>query len=62
VTHPSNLLWVQPTWLEQATHWIERELHRQGIKRIGSIEQPHIRHWSTVLRVPQFCRLSFKNY
>lgn len=52
MAHPSNLLWVEPTWLEQATHWIERELHRQGIKRIGSIEQPHIRHWSTVLRVP----------
>jgi hypothetical protein len=38
--------------LEQATRWIEQELHRQGIKRIGSIEQPHIRHWSTVLRIP----------
>lgn len=23
-----------------------------SIKRIGSIEQPHIRHWSTVLRIP----------
>lgn len=52
VAYSSNLLWVQPTWLEQASHWIERELHRQGIKRIGSIEQPHIRHWSTILRIP----------
>ena len=41
MAHPSNLLWVEPTWLEQATHWIERELDRQGIKRIGSIEQPY---------------------
>ncbi len=50
--HPSNLLWIQQTWLEQASCWIDHQLHRQGIKRIGLLEQPHIRHWSTVLRVP----------
>ena len=52
MSDPSSLLWVQPTWLEQASSWIDRELYRQGSKRIGLIEQPHIRHWSTVLRVP----------
>lgn len=48
----SNLLWVQPSWIEKATSWIDSELHRQGINRTGLIEQPHIRHWSTVLRIP----------
>jgi Phosphotransferase enzyme family len=52
VDQPSDLLWLQTAWLEKASSWIERELHRQGIKRIEPIEQPHIRSWSTVLRIP----------
>jgi hypothetical protein len=52
VDYPSDLPWVQTTWLEKARSWIENELHRQGIKRIAPIEQPHIRPWSTVLRIP----------
>lgn len=48
----SNLLWVQPFWIEQANRWIEDELHRHGREPIGAIAQPHIRHWSTVLRIP----------
>ena len=49
---PSNLLWIQTIWLEKASSWIENELRRQGIQRMGPIEQPHIRPWSTVLRIP----------
>lgn len=52
MNHPSHLLWVQPFWLEQAGQWIDDVLHRHGIDRIGAIAQPHIRHWSTVLRIP----------
>jgi len=48
----SDVLWTQPDWLRQAAAWIQAELERQGIHRRGAIEQPHIRPWSTVLRVP----------
>jgi hypothetical protein len=48
----SNLLWVQPLWLGQATQWIDHELQQYGIQRRGTITQPHIRPWSTVLQIP----------
>ncbi|MDQ4074941.1 MAG: aminoglycoside phosphotransferase family protein [Chloroflexota bacterium] len=47
-----ELVWTQPGWLEQTNAWIHAELERQGIEVIGPIEQPHVRPWSTVLRVP----------
>ena len=42
-----DLLWTQPDWLAQATAWI-----RERVDVTGAIEQPHVRWWSTVLRVP----------
>jgi hypothetical protein len=42
-----ELLWIQPDWLAQATSWI-----RQRVEVTGEIDQPHVRWWSTVLRVP----------
>ncbi len=48
----SDVLWTQPDWLKQATEWIRAELDRHGIRVNGAIEQPHVRPWSTVLRVP----------
>jgi hypothetical protein len=48
----SQLAWTQPGWLEQASAWIRAELERQGLAANGPIEQPHVRPWSTVLRVP----------
>jgi len=48
----TQLPWNEPGWLEQASSWIQTELARQGIQVNGPIEQPHIRPWSTVLRVP----------
>ena len=47
-----RLPWTQPGWFEQASAWIHAELERQGIRVSGPIEQPHVRPWSTVLRVP----------
>jgi hypothetical protein len=38
---------VQPDWLAQATAWIQE---RADVA--SEIEQPHVRWWSTVLRVP----------
>lgn len=40
-------LWLRPDWLVQATAWI-----REQADVIGEIEQTHVAHWSTVLRVP----------
>ena len=47
-----SLLWSQPDWFEQASRWIQIELDLGGFTLNGSIEQPHIRPWSTVLRIP----------
>ncbi len=43
---------MDPDWQESAHAWIESELDRLGVKRTGQIEQPHVRVWSTVMRVP----------
>jgi Phosphotransferase enzyme family len=43
----AELCWVQPDWLAQAHTWI-----RSHVEPTGEIEQPHVRWWSTVLRVP----------
>ena len=44
--------WQDPLWLAGAYEWVEGELARLGLRRIGEIEQPHVYPWSTVLRVP----------
>ena len=44
--------WTDPAWLDGAHAWIAGELHRLGAEVTGAIEQPHVRPWSTVLRVP----------
>jgi hypothetical protein len=46
-SRPSELVWVRPDWLAEATAWI-----RARVDVTGEIEQPHVRWWSTVLRVP----------
>jgi len=43
----SSLPWTRPEWLAEATAWI-----RARVDVTGEIEQPHVRWWSTVLRVP----------
>jgi hypothetical protein len=43
---------VQPGWLAEATAWIDAHLAEEGLERTGEIEQPHVRWWSTVLRIP----------
>jgi hypothetical protein len=51
-THDPRLPWVQAGWLAEATGWIRAELAARGVSVIGEIEQPHVRWWSTVMRVP----------
>jgi len=47
-----RLQWVQPEWLAEASTWIRSRLGEGGIAVTGVIEQPHVRWWSTVMRVP----------
>jgi len=47
-----DLPWTDTSWLATANDWIDSELRRVGLTPTGSREQPHIRPWSTVLRVP----------
>jgi hypothetical protein len=44
--------WEQPGWQESAADWIEGQLDRLGTQPTGALEQPHLRPWSTVLRLP----------
>jgi Phosphotransferase enzyme family len=39
--------WTEADWLAEVTAWI----HEQ-VQVAGEIEQPHVQHWSTVLKVP----------
>jgi hypothetical protein len=39
--------WTDPRWLAEAHAWI-----RSHVDPSGEIEQPHVRPWSTVMRVP----------
>lgn len=52
MSEPSQLRWQNPVWQEQASAWIRGEAERNSIQLTGEIEQPHIYHWSTVMRVP----------
>jgi hypothetical protein len=47
-----RLRWVQSEWLAEASGWIQARLDEHGIAAAGALEQPHVRWWSTVLRVP----------
>jgi hypothetical protein len=46
------LPWLQAGWFASAAGWINEQLAGLGLKLAGPIDQPHIRPWSTVLRVP----------
>lgn len=44
--------WTTSAWRGEATAWIDESLARLGRQRTGAVEQPHVRPWSTVMRVP----------
>jgi Phosphotransferase enzyme family len=44
--------WEDPAWLAGAVGWVDEQLHGLGRSRAGDIDQPHVRPWATVLRVP----------
>jgi hypothetical protein len=51
ITVLGMLLWTDPRWLAEAHTWIRERLDALDVRPIGDIEQPHVRPWSTVMRV-----------
>ncbi len=49
---PPTLRWVDPSWQAQARGWIRNQVAAAGRRLVAEIDQPHVRPWSTVLRVP----------
>lgn len=45
-------IWLRPRWRAAAEAWVADQIAAMGLQLAGSIEQPHVRWWSTVLRVP----------
>jgi len=44
--------WLDPVWRAEAETWATDRLTEHGAVVDGPIEQPHVRPWATVLRVP----------
>ena len=44
--------WLDPEWRAGALAWAEAELAALGRSVVGSWEQPHVRPWSTAIRIP----------
>jgi hypothetical protein len=45
-------VWSSAAWREAAVAWIDERLAAAGLERTGEVEQPRVRPWATVLRVP----------
>jgi hypothetical protein len=44
--------WMDAAWRAEVDAWIAGRLAERGLAISGPIEQPHVRRWATVLRVP----------
>ena len=44
--------WLDPGWRAEAIDWVETRLAALGRPIVAAIEQPHVRPWSTAMRVP----------
>ena len=44
--------WLDPEWRAEILGWAEQALGLLGRQLDGDVEQPHVRPWSTVFRVP----------
>jgi hypothetical protein len=49
----SNLaIWSSPQWRAEAVTWADEQLAERNLARTGEVEQPHLRAWATVLKIP----------
>ena len=44
--------WTDARWLADVKGWVDWQLEELGLQSTGDVEQPHVRPWSTVLRIP----------
>lgn len=44
--------WTSTAFRDEAVAWVDDRLARLGRERTGDVEQPHVRPWATVMRVP----------
>ena len=44
--------WRDPAWRGEVDAWLAGLLAEQGARLTGEVEQPHLRSWATVLRLP----------
>ena len=44
--------WSSAAWREAAVAWVDGQLAAAGLERVAEVEQPRVRPWATVLRVP----------
>jgi hypothetical protein len=44
--------WADPTWRRAIETWAAEQLAAAGRVRTGPVTQPHVRPWSSVLRIP----------
>lgn len=44
--------WTDSAWRAEAEAWIRGRLGERGVPITGPIEQPHVRVWATVMRIP----------
>ena len=44
--------WLDPAWRAEALAWVEATLAGLGRSVVGEVEHPHVRPWSTAMRVP----------
>lgn len=45
-------VWSSQAWRTEAVGWLDANLRAAGERRIGEVEQPHLRPWATALRAP----------
>ena len=45
-------VWSSAGWQAEAVGWADQRLAERGLLRTGEVAQPHLRSWSTVLRIP----------
>jgi hypothetical protein len=51
-TSTTSTAWLDPAWQAEARGWIRAQLASLDIDVMGEITQPHVRPWSTVMRIP----------
>jgi hypothetical protein len=44
--------WLDPDWRAEALAWVEATLAGLGRTIVGDVEHPHVRPWSTAVRIP----------